>query len=283
MLSFNMELTMSTLHKYLPSIVTTLIVGVALMHGPVAQWPDYHHFADQKVVFGIPHFADVVSNLGFAFVALWGWLRLAPARRHPMLSAGWAGYRLFLTGLCLTAFGSSYYHLDPDNARLVWDRLPIALACGGLLAGVWGDTRQRNSNDLAAWLALLGVVSVAWWHFTELAGVGDLRPYLVLQLLPILLIPLWQAIHGTARAERLMFAGALLLYVIAKFAELNDHEIAAVLGTPTGHTLKHLLATASAALVVACLTRRVHASSIATDPDAMPSGNNQRQLRDLSC
>jgi hypothetical protein len=281
-LNFNLELAMNILRN-LPSIGTTLIIGIALMHGPVAQLPDYHHFADQKVLFGIPHFADVVSNLGFVLVALWGWSRLAPARRHPMLTAGWAGYRLFLIGLFLTAFGSSYYHLDPDNARLVWDRLPIALACGGLLAGVWGDTRQRNSNGVAAWLAVIGVASVAWWHFSELAGVGDLRPYLLLQVLPILLIPLWQAIHGTARAERVMFAGALLLYVIAKFAELNDHEIAAALGTPTGHTLKHLLATASAALVVACLTRRVRAPLIATDADATPSGKPQQQLRDLSC
>jgi hypothetical protein len=80
-----------------------------------------------------------------------------------------------------------------------------------------------------------------------------------------------------------MFAGALLLCVIAKFAELNDHEIAAVLGVPTGHTLKHLLATASAALVVACLMHRVRAPLIASDPDAMLSGKPQRQLRDLPC
>lgn len=298
-LNFNVELTVNTLRKHLPGIGTALIIGIALMHGPIAQLPDYHHFADQKVLFGIPHFADVVSNLGFAFVALWGWSRLAPARRHPMLAAGWAGYRLFLIGLFLTAFGSSYYHLDPDNARLVWDRVPIALACGGLLAGVWGDTRQRSSSGLAAWLALIGVASVAWWHFTELAGAGDLRPYLLLQVLPILLIPLWQSMHDVARADRFMFAGALLLYAIAKLAELNDHEIAAALGALTGHTLKHLLATASAALVVASLVRRVrapYAQSLlagpapaglaplaAKDPGAMPSGHPQQQLRDRSC
>ncbi|MDM5181921.1 hypothetical protein PO883_32625 [Massilia sp. DJPM01] len=32
----------------------------------------------------------------------------------------------------LTAFGSSWYHLAPDDTRLVWDRLPIALACVSL-------------------------------------------------------------------------------------------------------------------------------------------------------
>ena len=79
----------------------------------------------------------------------------------------------------------------------------------------------------------------------------------VKQGLPIVLIPLWQWIHGTPRAERWAFASALLLYVIAKIAELYDHEIASALGEITGHTLKHLLATGATYLVVACLIRRV--------------------------
>ena len=140
--------------KHLPLLVTVLLSGAALVHGPIAQLPDYHDFADQTRLFGIPHFADVFSNLGFALVALWGLVKLTPSGRHSRIENGWAGYRLFLMGLLLTAIGSSYYHLDPDNARLVWDRLPIALACGGLLAGVWGDTRQRSSTMLAAFLGV---------------------------------------------------------------------------------------------------------------------------------
>jgi len=250
---------MKSLRRQLPLLVTVILSGVALWHGPIAQLANYHDFADQAIVLGLPHFADVLSNLGFALLAVWGWVQLAPHRWHPGIANGWAGYRLFLIGLFLTAIGSSYYHLDPDNARLVWDRLPIALACGGLLAGVWGDTRQRQSVGLTAWLALAAVLSVAWWHFTERAGAGDLRPYLLLQGLPLVLIPLWQWIYEMPRADRRAFGAALLLYVVAKLAELNDHEIAALLGAPSGHTLKHLLATAAAGLVVARLVRRARA------------------------
>ncbi len=252
---------MKPLRCHLPLLVTGLLSLAALLHGPIAQPPGYHAFADQEVVFGIPHFADVLSNLGFALVALWGWAKLACASHHHALEQGWAGYRLFLIGLFFTAIGSSYYHLDPDNARLVWDRLPIALACGGLLAGVWGDTRHKNSSGFASWLALAAIVSVAWWYFTELSGTGDLRAYLLLQGLPILLIPLWQWIHGMPRPDRLAFGAALLLYVFAKFAELNDREIAAALGAVSGHTLKHLLATGAAALLVSRLVGRVQPSS----------------------
>lgn len=152
---------MKSLRCQLPLLTILILSGAALIHGPIAQSRSYHDFADQQAFFGIPHFADVVSNLGFALVALWGWSQLAPANRHARLSHGWAGYRLFLIGLFLTALGSSYYHLDPDNTRLAWDRLPIALTCAGLLAGVWGDTQQKNANRRAAWLALAAVSSVA--------------------------------------------------------------------------------------------------------------------------
>ena len=47
-----------------------------------------------------------------------------------------------------------------------------------------------------------------------------------------------------------------MLYAAAKVTELYDHEIAAQLGTMTGHTLKHLLATLAAAVIVARLALR---------------------------
>ena len=247
---------MTAARRYLPLTVTLVLSGAAVAYGPIAQLLDYHDFADHTVYFGIAHFADVLSNLGFALVALWGWFRLFPLRHQAELKDGWAGYRMFLIALFLTAFGSSYYHLAPDNARLVWDRLPIALACAGLLAGVRGDARERRCDGFAAVLAVIAVASVAWWYFTGQTGVGDLRPYLLLQVLPIVLIPLWQWLYGLPRAERWAFAGALLLYVIAKFAELYDHEIATALGMITGHTLKHLLAIAAATGIVGSLVRR---------------------------
>ena len=248
---------MKPLRTHLPLLVTVILSGAALWHGPIAQLPDYHDFADKTEVFGIPHFADVFSNLGFALAALWGWWQLAPALNHAGLKDGWAGYRLFMIGLFLTAIGSSYYHLAPDDASLVWDRLPIALACGGLLAGVRGDVQKKSNESFAAALALFAVASVAWWHFTGQTGIGDLRPYLLLQALPIILIPLWQWLYDIPRTERWAFAGALLLYVAAKFAELYDHEIAAILGVLTGHTLKHVLATGAATGIVGSLVRRV--------------------------
>jgi hypothetical protein len=90
---------------------------------------------------------------------------------------------------------------------------------------------------------------VAWWYFTEQSGQADLRPYLLLQGLPLLLIPLWQALHGAPRADRFAFGTAIALYALAKAAELRNEEMLNAVGWISSHTIKHLFATASAAVV----------------------------------
>jgi hypothetical protein len=242
---------------HVPTIIAAGMVAIMALHGPIADPAHYHEFADQSAVFGIPHAADVFSNAGFALVAIWGWLTLRPQRDSDRLRAGWPGYRLFLIGLLLTAFGSAFYHLAPDNARLIWDRLPIALVCAGLLAGVRGDIQGGSKSGIeVVVLALYAVASVAWWAISDRNGAPDLRPYLLLQALALILIPLWQAIHRAPRTDRIAFGAAMVLYILAKLAEVFDHQIATALGFVTGHTLKHLIATAATATVVWGLTRR---------------------------
>jgi hypothetical protein len=246
------ELIVKRLLIHLPLAVTVSAGALLLAHGPIPQLAHYQEFADQSALPGVPHAADVLSNIGFAAVAAWGMLRL-----WPMCSAGRYGYRLFLAGLLLTAFGSGFYHLAPDDARLVWDRLPIALACAGLLAGVRAECLSKPDARTDAWLlGMFAVLSVAWWYFTGQQGAGDLRPYLLLQCLPLILIPLWQWIYRAPRRDRIAFGCALVLYVAAKFAELADHQLLAALGVVSGHTIKHLLASAAAAVIVARLIAR---------------------------
>lgn len=164
---------------------------------------------------------------------------------------------MFLVGLTLTALGSAFYHLAPDNLRLVWDRLPIALACAGLLAAVRAENLAApDSKATTSWLSLAAVMSVAWWYATEQIGIGDLRPYILLQGLPLILIPMWQAIYQAPRADRLAFGAALMLYICAKLAEINDHTLFSALGFISGHTLKHLLATLAAGVIVVRLVKR---------------------------
>ncbi len=252
--------TAARLRRYqLPTLITVLGGVLLLLHGPIAQPASYNLFADQSVLLGIPHAGDVVSNLGFALAALWGWARLQPAREHAALRQGWSGYRLFLLGLGLTALGSAYYHLAPSSTRLVWDRVPIALAAAGLLAAVRAETqRLGNASRDAGLLSVFAVLSVAWWHLTDSPQrPGDLRPYVYLQVLPLVLVPLWQALYQAPRRDRLWFGVAVLLYALAKLAELWDRALYAALGGVSGHTLKHLLAAAAAGVLLGRLSQRL--------------------------
>ncbi|MES2535230.1 MAG: hypothetical protein V4632_05085 [Pseudomonadota bacterium] len=73
---------------FLPLLITLAACGLLLAYGPIVQPPRYHDFADQSSLPGVPHAADVLSNIGFAVVGLWGWLRLRPLAAHPAIRSG---------------------------------------------------------------------------------------------------------------------------------------------------------------------------------------------------
>jgi len=251
---------MYLLLAWLPTLVTAA-AGIGLLaYGPIAQPQAYHAFADTRTILGVANGANVLSNLAFALVGLYGLVRLWPARRDPAVAAAWPGHFVFLLGLVLTAAGSAYYHDAPDNARLVWDRLPMTLVCAGLLAAVRADTGYAASatRDVLV-LSIAGIASVVWWHLTEQWGEGDLRPYLLFQALPILLIPLWQLRGNSTQGDRRAYLLAFGVYMLAKLAEFTDRALFDLLSV-SGHTIKHLLAAAATGVIAAHLVRRVDAA-----------------------
>jgi hypothetical protein len=241
--------------RVIPSALLFALAIAWIAHGPVHQLADYHAFADRRAFLGIPNASDVLSSAAIAAAGLWGlWLTRSAAARAA-LGAAWPGYALFFAALALTALGSGHYHWAPDNARLVWDRLPIALACAGLIAGARAATvAPRQGPWVVAALAVLAAASVQWWAWTDARGFDDLGPYLLFQAAPPLLVPFWQASAGSPRRERLLFALAILLYAAAKAAELADRGVLDALGV-SGHTIKHLLAAGAAFALVGMATR----------------------------
>ncbi|MGC1960471.1 MAG: hypothetical protein WA683_22930, partial [Pseudolabrys sp.] len=61
------------------SVMVVSIVGLLLLP-PISQNQNYHDFADQRTILGIPHFWNVVSNLPFIAVGAAG---LWQCRREP--------------------------------------------------------------------------------------------------------------------------------------------------------------------------------------------------------
>jgi len=233
--------------RFIPWVLLFLAIVAWMAHGPIHQTPGYHAFADRRALLGIPNAGDVLSNLAIAAAGLWGFWRVRERAAREALGAAWPGYALFFAALALTALGSGYYHWAPDNARLVWDRLPIALACAGVIAGARADTVARAQGPwVTVALAVVAIAGVYWWTWTDARGSDDLGPYLLFQAAPVLMIPFWQAHARSPRGERIAFLIAIVLYGLAKAAELADHPVFEAIGLVSGHTLKHLFAAAAA-------------------------------------
>lgn len=218
----------------------------------------YHRFADTRAWAGVPNAGDVLGNLAFLPAGLAGLLALRRpgAATSAAARAGWAA---FFGGVLLTTAGSGWYHLAPDDARLAWDRLPIALACQGLLCAQLAErVDERLAARLLAPLLLFAAGSVWWWARTQAAGDGDLRAYGVAQFGPslaLLLLALLAPRREGPRADLLW--GVIAAYAAAKACEALDRPILDLGGLVSGHTLKHLLAAAAAGWAARALWRRV--------------------------
>ena len=245
---------------WLMVLAAAVISAIAFRLPPIQQPQWYHMFADQRTFFGIPNFNDVVSNLPFAVVGLWGLaflLRSDNQRRTHFLDnrERWP-YFVAFAGLLLTAFGSAYYHLRPRNETLVWDRLPMTLVFMSLLAAI---VAERISLRAGFWLLpillAVGVVSVLQWRVSELRGAGDLRFYAAVQvyavvfLLIALLLP-WRYTRGWDLAIIVGF------YVLAKTLEALDRPIFELGHIVSGHTLKHLAAACAGYWILRMLLKR---------------------------
>jgi len=236
-------------------------VIVVFVQAPMAQPLAYHLMADRRSFIGIPNGLNVISNLPFAVV---GWLGLVVTLGRgsggtPPFSDSWERwpYAALFAGVTLTAVGSSYYHLAPDNARLVWDRLPMAVGFMGLLSAL---VAERVSLTAGRWLfaPLLGVgaASVVFWYWSELQGMGDLRFYFLVQFGSLLLVALILLLYPVRYAGTAYLVAALAMYAAAKGFELADQRIFMLGQIVSGHTLKHLAAAGGVACLVGMLRAR---------------------------
>ncbi|TDJ31321.1 MAG: alkaline phytoceramidase [Gammaproteobacteria bacterium] len=239
------------------AVAAIAVAGVMLLVEPVPQWPGYHDFADARGLAGIPHAANVLSNVVFLVVGVWGLVFVLTREGRRATGALLPNYLAFFAGVALTALGSGYYHWAPDNVTLVWDRLPMSIGFMALLSIIGGELISvRAARILLMPLLALGAASVAWWALTEQAGAGDLRPYALVQFLSPVLILLMVFMYDRSRDLFLALVAMGTLYALAKIFEFYDPEILRVFGLASGHTLKHLFAGTATAGMLVLLYRR---------------------------
>jgi hypothetical protein len=219
-------------------IVSVTALAGAWLLGPVAQDPTYHDFADQRRLLGLPNFWNVATNLPFLFAGVWGLLvakRIDADLVRPAI--------VFAAGVILVAFGSAWYHLMPDNASLVWDRLPMTISFMAFFS--FALTMVYGAKTGRIWLLPLlacGVASIIYWDITEAAGQGDLRWYGLVQFLPAVLIVLFVCLYPQFFQARRYLWLAIGAYALAKLLEWQDGAIWDAGNLLSGHSLKHLAA-----------------------------------------
>lgn len=284
------------------AVSAAAVLGITL-HAPIPQDTSYHAFADRRTLMGVPNFWNVVSNLPFLIVGIaglralhkgekWRPLQLViPSRgdgaetslarvtrfvtggpRHPLYLA----YATLFAGVILVCFGSAYYHSAPDNNTLTWDRLPMSAAFMAFLAiviGEWIDPRiGRRSLPI---LVLMGVSSVVYWHLSESGGRGDLRPYILVQFLPLVLVPLIVLLFPAPLSPRKHIWALVGAYIAAKVFEVLDERVFSALGLLSGHTLKHLTVAAGVYSALLSLTQRQLPEKLQMD---LMNGNRRRHM-----
>jgi hypothetical protein len=197
----------------------------------------YHLFADTRKLCGINYCYDTLSNLPFLMV---GFQLLLNKERNTDINM-----RLISIGSILVFFGSSYYHLMPNDARLLWDRLPISLVFSGVLM------YSIHKNDLIKLefikssnicYVIFSILSVLVWYVGSLYGKSILSPYVFIQFGGILLLAYIYKFGKNKEFNRRILQ-ILIWYILAKIFEHYDEQVYILSNyILSGHTIKHVLA-----------------------------------------
>ena len=209
----------------------------------------YHAFVDQRTWHGLPNILDVLTNLPLLLAGLFG-LREAYHQPATPRRAGWLA---FFGGLTLVGFGSTWYHLAPTDASIVWDRLPLSIMFTSLFATALSETISDRLGRRALLPAIaFGLASVFWWQHYD-----DLRPYFAAQSLALIGVPALLALFPRRGEGRSWLVAGLGCYALAFAAERADSFVFTLTGgTFSGHSLKHCLAALACTAVAAMLRSR---------------------------
>lgn len=234
------------------ALLLLIVIGslaIILSIPPLAQNPDYHDFGDRREFFGIPNFFDVLSNAPFLLVGIAG-ISFCSASRSANCSAAWV---TFFAGVAMVSVGSGYYHLNPTDETLVWDRLPMTIGFMGLFVALLAEYVNAGLGRFLLLPAItIGLSSVYYWHRFD-----DLRFYVWIQFMPLLTIPFLMMMFRPRYSHQWLLIVAFACYMFAKLLETYDREVFIFTqGHLSGHSFKHLLASLGCLAVLVMLRKR---------------------------
>lgn len=222
--------------------LSLIIVCMVLeMLGYLKLSDNYHLFADSRSIYGIKNALNVISNVSFLIV---GGIICYQYHKNNTQEIS---LLITLLGSMLVFLGSGYYHENPNDYRLLFDRLPMALVFAGIISysiiKLELITFIKKKFLFSLYYVLFSIVCVLVWFIGSLYGNSILGPYVFLQFGGMLLLIVMAFLAKKKNELNLMnkIISIIFVYVIAKLFENYDSEIYSVTNNLiSGHTLKHI-------------------------------------------
>ncbi len=268
------------MNSYRKNIIVLLLVSLCAAAAmvfvqPIPQASFYHAFVDTRTMLGIPNTFNVLSNLPFVLVGCTGLVLIAKRLVNQTAAPVDPLYLVFFSGVFLTGLGSGYYHIEPNNTTLVWDRLPMTIAFMGLFTAVIAERISLKAGRLLLFpLLAFGVFSIWYWHWTEIQNLGDLRLYALVQFLPMILIPLMLWLFPPRYTRGYDFMITIGWYGLSKASEALDGPIFSAGNIMSGHSLKHIFAAIGTYWILRMILKRTALPGNSIQAESVISNNN---------
>jgi hypothetical protein len=222
---------------YLAALFVFIIM--ALFYGPISQPQEYHDFADDREILGVPNALDVMSNLAIIYPGVVGLAFIHESRNRTQVSEDEISIQITLfSGMILTFAGSVWFHLDPTDSTMLWDRLGMSVVIGSCISLLIHDMWDRNlAAKIHLPIIIASIVSVLWWPVFD-----DLRVYFIVKHHPFILFPIFLLCGRRIYDKVSGYYWALSMFLLATIFEFADQQIFEITGIISGHTLKHIAA-----------------------------------------
>uniref|UniRef100_A0A7N0VCP5 Ceramidase n=1 Tax=Kalanchoe fedtschenkoi TaxID=63787 RepID=A0A7N0VCP5_KALFE len=200
--------------------------------------PRFHLYADKRNFLGVPNTLNVITNFPFLIVGVLGFVLCLQGSFFVISLKGEAvGWTLFYLGIAGVAFGSAYYHIKPDDTRLMWDTLPMTISYSALLSCLLVE-RVGIRTGIACLIPLLGLAFLCTCYERTL---DDLRLCMIFQLIPCVIIPMVTFFYPSKYTHSRYWLWSAGAYVLARFEAVADQKIyRANHYVISGHSLGHL-------------------------------------------
>lgn len=247
------------------ALLVALAAGVAaglLAWGPVRLEAAAHRYADTRSLAGLPHALNVLACLPLFLAACVGVVATWRSSWGDEVRRPWIAFHGFAA---LSALGSAVYHAAPSDETYL---LAHGVTSGAFVMLTLGALAERvhrgfgGRRGLAAAVALLLACAALVMVSHQVGPGADLRPLLLLQTLPVLLIPAGAAWLPGAYTQPRDWMVVLCTYGLAKLFDGLDAPLFAATGGLSGHAAMHLALAGVAAWMAyrASAASRLHTS-----------------------